>query len=175
MKLYGLLAEFDSPHQLVEAVENVRDQGFSKWDVHTPFPIHGMDGAMGIRGSRLPFIVLIGGLTGLVLATLLQWWTNAVDYPFLISGKPMFGLPAAFPVMFELTILLSAFATFFGMWGLNKLPKWHNPLFNNDRFRRATQDRFFIAIEAGDPKFDLEKTREMLMSLGSTAVEEVED
>ncbi|MBT4292595.1 DUF3341 domain-containing protein [bacterium] len=175
MKLYGLLAEFDSPHQLVEAVENVRDQGFSKWDVHTPFPIHGMDGAMGIRGSRLPFIVLIGGLTGLVLATLLQWWTNAVDYPFLISGKPMFGLPAAFPVMFELTILLSAFATFFGMWGLNKLPKWHNPLFNNDRFRRATQDRFFIAIEAGDPKFDLEKTREMLMSLGSTAVEEVEE
>jgi hypothetical protein len=175
MKLYGLLAEFDSPHQLVEAVENVRDQGFSKWDVHTPFPIHGMDGAMGIRGSRLPFIVLIGGLTGLVLATLLQWWTNAVDYPFLISGKPMFGLPAAFPVMFELTILLSAFATFFGMWGLNKLPKWHNPLFNNDRFRRATQDRFFIAIEADDPKFDLEKTREMLMSLGSTAVEEVEE
>ena len=175
MKLYGLLAEFDSPHQLVEAVENVRDQGFSKWDVHTPFPIHGMDGAMGIRGSRLPFIVLIGGLTGLALATLLQWWTNAVDYPFLISGKPMFGLPAAFPVMFELTILLSAFATFFGMWGLNKLPKWHNPLFNNDRFRRATQDRFFIAIEAGDPKFDLEKTREMLMSLGSTAVEEVEE
>ncbi|MCP4145225.1 MAG: DUF3341 domain-containing protein, partial [bacterium] len=81
----------------------------------------------------------------------------------------------AFPVMFELTILLSAFATFFGMWGLNKLPKWHNPLFNNDRFRRATQDRFFIAIEADDPKFNLEKTREMLVSLGSTAVEEVEE
>lgn len=175
MKLYGLLAEFETPHKLVDAVEKVRDQGFKKWDVHTPFPIHGMDGAMGIRGSRLPFIVLIGGITGLVLATLMQWWTNAVDYPFLISGKPLFGLPAAFPVMFELTILLSAFATFFGMWGLNKLPKWHNPLFNNDRFRRATQDRFFIAIEADDPKFDLEKTREMLVSLGSTAVEEVEE
>ncbi|MCP4799308.1 MAG: DUF3341 domain-containing protein, partial [bacterium] len=130
MKLYGLLAEFETPHKLVDAVEKVRDQGFSKWDVHTPFPIHGMDGAMGIRGSRLPFIVLIGGLTGLVVATLMQWWTNAVDYPFIISGKPLFGLPAAFPVMFELTILLSAFATFFGMWGLNKLPKWHNPLFN---------------------------------------------
>ncbi len=175
MKLYGLLAEFETPHKLVDAVEKVRDQGFSKWDVHTPFPIHGMDGAMGIRGSRLPFIVLIGGLTGLVLATFMQWWTNAVDYPFIISGKPLFGLPAAFPVMFELTILLSAFATFFGMWGLNKLPKWHNPLFNNDRFRRATQDRFFIAIEADDPKFNLEKTREMLVSLGSTAVEEVEE
>ncbi|MCP4144800.1 MAG: DUF3341 domain-containing protein [bacterium] len=175
MKLYGLLAEFETPHKLVDAVEKVRDQGFSKWDVHTPFPIHGMDGAMGIRGSRLPFIVLIGGLTGLVLATFMQWWTNAVDYPFIISGKPLFGLPAAFPVMFELTILLSAFATFFGMWGLNKLPKWHNPLFNNDRFRRATQDRFFIAIEADDPKFNLEQTREMLVSLGSTAVEEVEE
>ncbi len=175
MKLYGLLAEFETPHQLVEAVEKVRDQGFKKWDVHTPFPIHGMDGAMGIRGSRLPFIVLIGGLTGLVVATLMQWWTNAVDYPFIISGKPLFGLPAAFPVMFELTILLSAFATFFGMWGLNRLPKWHNPLFNNDRFRRATQDRFFIAIEADDPKFSLDKTREMLVSLGSTAVEEVEE
>jgi len=175
MKLYGLLAEFETPHSLVDAVQKVRDQGFSKWDVHTPFPIHGMDGAMGIRGSRLPFIVLIGGLTGLALATFMQWWTNAVDYPFIISGKPLFGLPAAFPVMFELTILLSAFATFFGMWGLNKLPKWHNPLFNNDRFRRATQDRFFIAIEADDPKFNLEKTREMLVSLGSTAVEEVEE
>jgi len=175
MKLYGLLAEFETPHQLVEAVEKVRDQGFKKWDVHTPFPIHGMDGAMGIRGSRLPFIVLIGGLTGLVVATLMQWWTNAVDYPFIISGKPLFGLPAAFPVMFELTILLSAFAKFFGMWGLNRLPKWHNPYFKNDRFRRATQDRFFIAIEADDPKFSLDKTREMLVSLGSTAVEEVEE
>jgi hypothetical protein len=175
MKLFGLLAEFETPHSLVDAAEKVRDHGFTKWDAHTPFPIHGMDGAMGIKGTKLPFLVLGGGLTGLTLATAMQWWTNGVDYPFIISGKPLFGLPAAFPVMFELTILLAAFATFFGMWGLNKLPRWHNPLFNNDRFRRATQDKFFIVIEAADPKFNPESTRELLESLGSTAVEEVED
>ncbi|MGD9548234.1 MAG: DUF3341 domain-containing protein [Candidatus Krumholzibacteriia bacterium] len=173
--LYGLLTEFESPSLLMEAVEKVRDAGFKKWDVHTPFPVHGMDDAMGIRGTRLPFLVLGGGLTGLGLATLMQWWMNAVDYPFMISGKPLFGLPANIPIMFELTVLFSAFATFFGMWGLNGMPRLYNPLFTNRRFRRATQDRFFIVIEARDPAFQLDKTREFLASLGGAVVEEVRE
>jgi len=125
--LYGLLIEFESPSLLMAAVEKVRDEGFKKWDVHTPFPVHGMDDAMGIRGTNLPFLVLGGGLTGLGLATLMQWWMNAVDYKFVISGKPLFGLPANIPVMFELTVLFSAFAAFFGMWILNGLPKLYHP------------------------------------------------
>ncbi|MFH2051081.1 MAG: DUF3341 domain-containing protein [bacterium] len=173
--LYGLLTEFESPSLLMEAVAKVRDAGFKKWDVHTPFPVHGMDDAMGIRGTRLPFLVLGGGLTGLGLATLMQWWMNAVDYPFMISGKPLFGLPANIPIMFELTVLFSAFATFFGMWGLNGMPRLYNPLFTNRRFRRATQDRFFIVIEARDPGFQLDKTREFLASLGGAVVEEVRE
>ena len=173
--LYGLLTEFESPRLLMQATEKVRDAGFKNWDVHTPFPVHGMDDAMGIKGTQLPFIVLASGITGLSLATLMQWWMNAVDYKFIISGKPLFGLPAAAPVMFELTVLFSAFAAFFGMWILNDLPKWYHPLFSNRRFRRATQDRFYIVIEAADPKFQLEKTREFLGSLGGSVVEEVNE
>ncbi|MEN8008452.1 MAG: DUF3341 domain-containing protein [Candidatus Krumholzibacteriota bacterium] len=173
--LYGLLVEFESPSLLMQAVEKVRDEGFKKWDVHTPFPVHGMDDAMGIRGTQLPFIVLGSGLTGLVLATLMQWWMNAVDYPFVISGKPLFGIPANVPVMFELTVLFSAFAAFFGMWILNGLPKLYHPLFTNRRFRRSTQDRFYIVIEAADPKFQLDKTRSFLDSLGGDVVEEVNE
>jgi hypothetical protein len=173
--LYGLLTEFESPSQLMQAVEKVRDEGFEKWDVHTPFPVHGMDDAMGIRGTQLPFIVLGSGLTGLALATLMQWWMNAVDYKFVISGKPLFGLPANIPVMFELTVLFSAFAAFFGMWILNNLPRWYHPLFTNRRFRRATQDRFFIVIEAADPRFHPDRTREFLASLGGSVVEDVNE
>ncbi len=173
--LYGLLTEFESPGLLAEAAAKVRDAGFKRWDVHTPFPVHGMDDAMGIRGTRLPFIILAGGLTGLAAATLMMWWMNAVDYPFVISGKPLFGLPANIPIMFELTVLFSAFATFFGMWGLNGMPRWYNPLLTNRRFRRATQDRFFIVIEARDPAFRLEQTREFLASLGGSVVEEVHE
>ena len=173
--LYGLLTEFDDAPNLVQAVTKCRDYGFSKWDVHTPFPIHGMDAAMGIKGTQLPFIILGGGMTGLALATLMQWWMNAVDYPFYISGKPLFGLPANIPIMFEGTVLFSAFAAFFGMWMLNGLPRLFHPLFKNKRFRRATQDRFFIVIEAEDPKFQLEKTREFLVSLGGSVVEEINE
>ena len=173
--VHGLLTEFESPSLLMEAVEQVRDEGFKNWDVHTPFPVHGMDDAMGIKGTQLPFIVLICGLTGLGLATLMQWWMNAIDYPFVISGKPLFGLPANIPVMFELTVLLSAFGAFFGMWILNDLPKLYHPLFTNKRFRRATQDRFYIVIEARDPAFDPVKTREFLASLGGSVVEDVNE
>ena len=172
-RVYGLLTEFDTPDRLVAACRRVRDAGFVKWDAHTPFPIHGMDAAMGIRGTRLPFIVLGAGLTGIALALGMQWWMNAVDYPFPISGKPMFGLPANIPIMFELTVLLAAFATFFGMWGLNGMPRLYHPLFRSERFRRTTQDRFFIVVEADDPQFDPKRTPDFLAGLGGTAVEAV--
>jgi len=172
--LYGLLVEFESPSALMAAVERCRDEGFKHWDVHSPFPVHGMDDAMGIRGTRLPFIILGAGLTGLGLAVLMQWWMNAVDYPFHISGKPLFGLPANVPIIFELTVLLSAFGAFFGMWGLNGMPRLYHPLFHSRRFRRATQDRFFIVIEARDPHFEAGRTRAFLEGLaGHTAVEAV--
>ncbi len=174
-KLHGMMLEFDNVHALVPAAEKVRDAGFKHWDVHTPFPVHGMDDAMGIRGTRLPWLILLGGVTGLGLATLMQWWMNAVDYPFYISGKPLFGLPANIPIMFELTVLFSAFATVFGMWGLNGMPKLYHPLLTSERFRRATQDRFFIVIEARDPRFDPEKTRAFLDTLGGTVVENIHE
>ncbi len=174
-KLYGLLIEFESASLLMAAAAKCRDEGFKNWDVHTPFPVHGMDDAMGIRGTRLPFIVLVSGFAGLGIATLMQWWMNAVDYQFIISGKPLFGIPANVPIMFELTVLLSAFAAFFGMWILNGLPRWYHPLFTNRRFRRATQDRYFIVVEAKDPKFNLEKTRNFMADLGGSVVEEVNE
>jgi len=173
--LYGLITEFDNVKSLVSAAEKVREKGFQNWDAHTPFAVHGLDKAMGIRGTRLPFLVLAGGITGLILATWMQWWMNAVDYKFIISGKPFFGIPANIPIMFEITILLSAFGAFFGMWVFNDLPKWYHPLFTNKRFARATQDRFFIVIEAKDPQFDRAKTREFLATLGGAVVEEVNE
>ena len=174
-RFHGMLVEFDDPVSLEHACVKVRDEGFQNWDAHTPFPVHGMDAAMGIKGTRLPWIVLVGGLTGMSLGLGMIYWMNAVDYPYLINGKPLFGWPAAVPVTFELTVLLSAFATFFGMWGLNRMPHLSHPLFSNERFARATSDRFFIVIEKTDPRFDRERTRAFLEDLGGLAVEEIHD
>ena len=153
-RVWGRVAEFETPDQLIAAAKVVRDAGFARWDCHTPFPVHGLDGAMGVRATKLPWAVLAAGLTGCTVALLLQWWTNGVDYPMEISGKPLFGLPAAVPVAFELTILLSALTVFFGVLVLGGLPSWHHPLFGKPRFARATSDRFFLVIEASDPLFD---------------------
>ncbi|HHQ49214.1 MAG TPA: DUF3341 domain-containing protein [Acidobacteria bacterium] len=173
--VWGLLAEFTDAAGLIEAAEKVRDAGYTRWDTFAPFAVHGLDTAMGIRKTVLPKIVLGAGAVGCVSGFLLQWWTNAVDYPFLISGKPLFGWPAAVPIAFELTILFAAFGALFGMLGLNGLPRLHHPLFTSERFRRVTTDRFFIAIERDDPRFDPEETRRFLEGLGAVAVEEVRD
>jgi hypothetical protein len=174
-QLYGLIAEFNSVNELIPAAEQVRDAGYKYWDTHTPFPVHGLSDAMGMRPTILPYFVLGGGLTGAAVGLLIQWWMNAVDYPLVISGKPLFGLPAAIPVAFELTILLAAMGAFLGMLVLNGLPTWSHPLLNHERFRRVTADRFFISIEADDPEFDREQTAAFLLSLGAGAVEEVEE
>lgn len=167
------MAEFDSVDALIVAAQRVRDAGYTRWDAHTPFPVHGLNDAMGLRPTRLPWIVLLAGTTGALTGLALQWFTNTFDYPYLISGKPLFSLPANIPVMFELTILFSAVAAFVGMLALNGLPRPYHALFSNRRFRRATADRFFISIEADDPRFDAEATKKFLASLGGAAVEEI--
>jgi mono/diheme cytochrome c family protein len=171
--MHGMLAEYESPTALISAAEKVRNAGFRDWDTYTPFPIHGIDPAMGIRATILPWIILGGGLTGLTTAVLLQWWTNAYDYPFIISGKPFWSIPANVPVMFELTVLFSAFAAFFGMLGLNKLPHPSHPLDYVKRFGRSTTDRFYVFVQASDPVFDEKETRSLLEGTGAVAVEDV--
>jgi hypothetical protein len=171
----GVIAEFGDVDGVLAAAEKIRDAGYTQWDVHTPFPVHGMDHAMGIRPTILPWLVLIAGLTGMAAGLLLQWYANVWAYPFFISGKPLISLPAWIPVTFELTILFSALTAVFGMLGLNGLPRLYNPLFNSVRFRRVTNDRFFIVIDAADPIFDRETTDDFLKAQGATVVEWVQE
>lgn len=171
---YGLLAEFETPLALVRAARQVRDEGFRNWDCYTPFPLHGLDRAMGLRDTRLPWVVLLCGATGTGAAVLMQWWMNAIDYPFLISGKPLFSLPAFVPIIFEVTVLFSALSAVASLFAFNKMPQFYHPVFRSERFRRVTDDRFFIGIEATDPKFDAARTEALLRSLGSSHVEWLE-
>lgn len=171
--LHGLLAEYESVNALKKSAEKVRNAGFRNWDTFSPFPVHGIDQAMGIKPTILPWIVLCGGLTGCTVALVLQWWTNAYDYRFLISGKPFWSLPANIPVTFELTVLFSAFCAFGGMLALNKLPHPAHALDLKARFARATSDRFYVLIQASDPLFDESETRSLLETTGAVAVEEV--
>ena len=174
-RLWGLMAEFEDVTTLLSACERVRDAGFKHWDAYAPFPVHGLNDAMGIRQTRLPLLVLGAGVTGGGSALLLQWWMNAHDYPLIVSGKPFLGLPANIPIMFELTVLFSALTAFIGMLAMNDLPKWHHPVFSVKRFSRVTSDRFYITIESRDGKFDLERTADFLSSIGGAAIERVED
>jgi hypothetical protein len=171
---YGALAEFSTAYELFHACEKVRDRGFCKWDAHTPFPVHGLERAMGVPASKVPWIVLCMGMTGATTGLVMQWWMNAVNYPFIISGKPLFALPPAIPVTFELTILFSALGAVFGMLGINKLPMWYHSLFNSKRFESVTDDKFFISIESKDPQFDAKETLTFLEELGADHVELVE-
>ena len=172
---YGLLAEFDNVADTLHAAARVRDAGFRRWDVYTPFPVHGMDEAMGLRQSPVGWFTFICGATGLTLGFLMMWWMGAKDYALIVGGKPLFSPIYSFPVAYECTILLGAFGSLGGMLFLNGLPRWHHPLFNSDRFKRVTQDKFFIAIEAIDPKFSDAETRQLLADAGSRNIEEVRD
>ena len=181
-KLIGLLAQFDDPDSLMEACDQCRQSGFTKMDAYTPFPLHGIDAALGIKRSILPFIVLCVGITGLFIGLGLQFFvnSNAFDelspfkgYGFFIGGKPIFSVPANIPVTFEIIVLSSAFATFLGMWGLNKLPMFSNPLHRISRFKRATNDKFFLVIDSVDAKFDRSATEAKMTSWGAVAIEEV--
>jgi len=173
-ELYGLLAEFETPGDLMRAAALVRDRGYQRWDCYSPFPVHGLDRAMGLRDTRLPWVVLGGGVVGCAVAIVLQWWTNAWDYPLIISDKPLWSLPANIPVAFELTVLFSALTAFLAMFIFNGLPRFFHPVFRSEHFRRVTNNRFFIAIESADPRFDIEKTEALLREAGAKHVEWLE-
>jgi len=179
-KLVGLLAQFDDPGSLLEACNNAREAGYKKMDAYTPFPVHGIDPALGIKRSFLPFIVLGVALGAVFVGLGMQWYTNSADwstmfpgYKFQISGKPYFSLPANIPVTFEVIVLSSAFATFFGMWIINRLPRLSNPLHRVSRFKRVTNDKFFLMLEAKDELFDRSGAESQLNQWGASAVEEV--
>lgn len=176
-RVYGYLAEFKSASALYKAAEKVHAAGFKKWDCYSPYPIHGLDGAMGIKRSILPWFVFIGGVTGCATAFALAYTTQVVIYPTIVQAKPanIFTVPAFFPIMFELTILFAGFATLFGLLGLIQLPRLNHPLFASRQFHRATDDGFFLAIEARDPKFSPNGTRDLLAGIGGANIELVEE
>ncbi len=172
---FGILASFENPGELLHAAEKVRDAGYKKFDCHSPFPIHGMDEAMGLGGSVLGIIASVGSLCfgGGVLG--LMWWCSVKAYPLVLSGKELFSYQAFVPITFELCILGAALFTVFGMFGLNKLPKLYHPLFNSKKFESFSDNGFFISIESADPKFDLSQTQTLLTSIGGKNIEVIED
>ncbi|RAP33921.1 DUF3341 domain-containing protein [Candidatus Marinamargulisbacteria bacterium SCGC AG-439-L15] len=174
-KLYGIVAEYKNPGELLHAAESIKEAGFKQFDTYSPFPIHGMDDAMGIGQSKLAWLSLGGGLTGLLVGISLQVWVSAVAYKLIISGKPLASYPAFIPVTFELTILFTAFATVFGMIAMNKLPQFYHPVFNHSRFKKATCDGFFVSIEASDKKYDETKINALLEKTGATHIEVIKD
>jgi hypothetical protein len=171
--LYGLGAEFSSAAALLEAAKKIYAHGFKKWDVYSPFPIHGMDHAMGFKRSRVSLFSLIGGFAGLTTGFVLIYYTSALNYPLIVQGKPYFALEPSLPIFFELTILLTAFGTILGLLLLTLLPRLHHPVFNWDRFQRATDDGFFLVLEVADPKFDPAASRQLLQGMGGTHITEI--
>jgi hypothetical protein len=174
-KIFGVIAEFDNPADAIHAAEKVRDAGFTHWDVYTPFPVHGMDRAMGLRNSKVGWFSFLGGVTGYTCGMLLIWFTNAVNYRIVIGGKPMFSPFAAFPPSYELTILFGSFGALLGMLFLNRLPRLHHPLLKHKRFALVTHDKFFVVIETDDPKYSEAETRKLLEGAGSKRIELVEE
>ena len=171
--VHALMGWYETPAELYKACEALRDAGYQRFDAHTPFAVHGLEQAMGLPPSRLPWIVLGGGLFGLLGSIALAWYTQGFDYPQNISGKEAFSFQAFVPVFFELTVLCAAFAAFFGMWGMNKLPRFHHPVHAHPSFHRATDDAFFISVEAADPAYDSVATKRLLIALGTRELHEV--
>lgn len=172
--IYGITAEFDNPDDLLAATERAYAEGYRKMDAYTPFPVHGLPEALGHRGVRLPWIVLIGGIVGAITGFMLQWYTAVIGYPHNIGGRPANSWPSFIPITFELTILCAALAAIFGMLALNGLPEPYHPLFNVPSFELASRSHFFLCIEATDPKFDIEQTRQFLETLAPGNVSVVE-
>ena len=172
---YGVIAEFTSPAELTAAAEAARDAGYTEMDAFSPFPIHGLHEAVGMKSAGMSAIVLIGGIIGGIAGFFMCWYANVIAYPLNIGGKPLNSWPAWIPITFECTILLAAFAAVFGMLALNGLPMPYHPVFNVSRFALASRNRFFLCIEARDAHFDLEKTRAFLNTLGPREVSTVAD
>ena len=170
---FAIVGRFESPAAIFHACEALRDGGYTQFDAHTPFPVHGLEKAMGLKPSRLPWIVLGAALFGAANGFVMQTWVHLYLYPQNISGKPLFAFPAMVPVLFELTVLFAAFGAFFGMWGLNRLPQYYHPVMRYSKFGTFSDDQFLLSVEAIDPRFDPTRTRELLEELGAKDIEEV--
>ena len=175
-RVHGVIASFRRAPEVYQAAERIRDLGWTRWDVHTPYPIHGLDAAMGLPRSSVPRLTLLGGLTGFVTGCLLTWYTNSFDYPLVVGAKPYWSVIYPFPVLYECTILFAAFGTFFGQFLTNRIPRHHHPLFEVPQFARVTDDTFMVVLEAADPRFrSPEDARDLLASLGGQDITLVRD
>jgi hypothetical protein len=171
---YGLVATFETAADIYHAAQKVRDAGYKFWDCITPCPVHGLDGAMGVRRSKVPRFSLVGGLLGFTAGMSMIWWMNAYDYPLIVGGKPYFSPLFAFPISYELTILFTAFFTIGGMLFLNRLPMHYHPVLKHDLIVRGLDDRFLLVIESRDPKFDLPATQALLAAAGGKDISSLE-
>jgi Protein of unknown function (DUF3341) len=172
--IYGVMAEFDNPEDLLEAAQRAYAGGYRHMDAYSPFPVEGLSQAIGFHRTRLPLVVLFGGLAGGLMGYLLQYYTAVIDYPLNVGGRPLHSWPAFIPVTFEMTVLIAALAAVLGMLALNGLPRPYHPVFNVPRFEMASRNLFFLCIESTDPQFDCEGTRRFLEALGSRQVYDVE-
>jgi hypothetical protein len=173
--IHGLLAEFGNPADLLAAAAGVREAGYRKFDCHSPFPIHGMDQAMGLRRSPLGYIVFAVAAVALAAGVALEWWTSTVDYPLVISGKPFFSYQAYGPVAFAIMVLTSSFAALIGMLVLNRLPRFFHKLFYSRNLGKAMDDGFFVSVDSTDPNFDLQQTKNFLNSIGAKNIEVIQE
>lgn len=174
-RTYGMIAEFDQPEPLLKAIRRARKAGYERLDAYTPFPVPELAEVLGLPKSPVPLLALIGGVLGAGGAFFMQWYSAAIDYPWIVAGRPYNSWPSFVPITFELGILTASLFIFIGLFAISRLPRLHHPIFNAPRFRRVSRDRFFLLIEAGDPRFDPRETRRFLESLGSRSVNEVKE
>ena len=172
--IYGLMAEFDGPERLIAGARTAREAGYTRMDAYSPYPVEGLADALEFKGTKVPLIVLIGGIVGCIGGFAMQYWLAGSYYPINVGGRPLNSWPSFIPITFEVTILVAALSAVLGMLALNGLPQPYHPVFNVPRFALASKDRFFLAIESRDPKFDIEGTRAFLQGLGPKEVSDVE-
>ncbi|MCZ2152664.1 MAG: DUF3341 domain-containing protein [Bryobacterales bacterium] len=172
---YAVASTFSSTHELLSAIRNVRKKGYRKLEAFTPFPVHGIDEALGERRSRLGYVIAAAGITGILIALGLQWWTAAVDYQLIIGGKPFFAIQNAIPITFELMVLLSAFGAVFGMLAFNGLPRYNHPIFNYTNYSRTTDDGFVLVVERDGNHFEPTAIIDLLNTLGGKNTEVVHE